>query len=87
MRGARAACLVWGTTLDCLIGRQGFHDEKGELHFVKKAGFIVVEGDTNGDNRADFRIQVDDASVLRPAISFYRDTWLSVRFWHKTETL
>ena len=22
------------------IGKQGFHDEKGELHFIKKAGFV-----------------------------------------------
>jgi len=24
------------------IGKQGFHDEKGELRFAKKAGFVVV---------------------------------------------
>ena len=47
------------------IGTHAFHDQKGELHFVKKAGFVVVEGDVNGDGRADFQIQVDDVNVLK----------------------
>jgi 6-phosphogluconolactonase (cycloisomerase 2 family) len=46
------------------IGKQGFHQEKGELHFVKKAGFVFVEGDVNGDGKADFQIQVDDVGKL-----------------------
>jgi 6-phosphogluconolactonase (cycloisomerase 2 family) len=46
------------------IGVQGFHDQKGELHFVKKAGFVLVEGDVNGDGRADFQIQVEDVARL-----------------------
>jgi 6-phosphogluconolactonase (cycloisomerase 2 family) len=49
------------------IGAQKFHDRKGELHFVKKAGFVLVEGDVNGDGRADFQIQVEDATKLNAA--------------------
>ena len=40
------------------IGKQGFHHKKGELHYVKKAGFVLVEGDVNGDAKADFQIAV-----------------------------
>jgi hypothetical protein len=46
------------------IGKQGFHDQKGELHFVKKAGFVLVEGDINGDGRADFQIEVQGVGKL-----------------------
>jgi hypothetical protein len=40
------------------IGKQAFHGVKGELHFVRKDGYVLVEGDVNGDGRADFQIQV-----------------------------
>ncbi|MEZ5776088.1 MAG: hypothetical protein R3D33_15695 [Hyphomicrobiaceae bacterium] len=46
------------------IGGQGFHGVKGELHFVKVnlAGTAndktIIEGDTNGDGKADFQIQL-----------------------------
>lgn len=46
------------------IGKQAFHHHKGELHFVKKAGFVIVEGDIDGNGKADFQIQVDDVSKL-----------------------
>jgi hypothetical protein len=46
------------------IGGQKFHDTKGELHIVKKVGFVIVEGDINGDGKADFQIQVDDVLNL-----------------------
>jgi Ca2+-binding RTX toxin-like protein len=46
------------------IGKQQFHDKKGELHFVKKAGFLIVEGDINGDGRADFQIEVHGIGKL-----------------------
>src|SRR4029079_15098442 len=38
------------------IGNQAFHEEKGELHFVKRAGYLLVEGDTDGDGTPDFQI-------------------------------
>lgn len=46
------------------IGGQDFHHRKGELHFdkVNKPGQAhdktIVEGDVNGDGRADFQIQL-----------------------------
>lgn len=46
------------------IGAQKFHKVKGELHFVKKSGFVIVEGDVNGDGKADFQIQVDNVAKL-----------------------
>lgn len=46
------------------IGKQDFHGRKGELHFVKKAGYVLVEGDVNGDGRADFQIKVDGLGAL-----------------------
>lgn len=46
------------------IGKQDFHGRKGELHYVKKAGYVLVEGDVNGDGRADFQIKVDGLGVL-----------------------
>jgi len=46
------------------IGKKGFHDVKGELHYklVNLAGTAndktIVEGDVNGDGRADFQIEL-----------------------------
>ncbi len=46
------------------IGTQAFHNVKGELHVVKQnlAGTAndktIVEGDVNGDGRADFQIEL-----------------------------
>ena len=46
------------------IGKQDFHDRPGELHYVKHKNFLLVEGDTNGDGRADFQIQVNGIGKL-----------------------
>ena len=40
------------------IGANAFHHVKGELHEIQKANFTLVEGDTNGDGKADFQIEV-----------------------------
>ncbi|MEG6507795.1 autotransporter-associated beta strand repeat-containing protein [Methyloligella sp. 2.7D] len=40
------------------IGKADFHGKKGELHFEKQGKHVVVEGDINGDGRADFQILV-----------------------------
>jgi Ca2+-binding RTX toxin-like protein len=50
------------------IGSHHFHDRKGELHVLHKSGFFLVEGDTNGDGRADFQIEVHsvgDAALVK----------------------
>jgi serralysin len=46
------------------IGKNDFHQKAGELHYVKKNGFVFVEGDTNGDGRPDFQIKVDDLNKI-----------------------
>ncbi|MEW5963624.1 MAG: M10 family metallopeptidase C-terminal domain-containing protein [Pseudomonadota bacterium] len=46
------------------IGMQKFHGREGELHYVKKAGFILVEGDIDGDGRADFQIKLDGLTSI-----------------------
>jgi hypothetical protein len=40
------------------IKAQHFHHKAGELHFVKHGTFVTMEGDTNGDGKADFQIDV-----------------------------
>jgi Ca2+-binding RTX toxin-like protein len=40
------------------IGTHKFHHKAGELHFVKHGTFVTVEGDVNGDGKADFQIEV-----------------------------
>jgi Ca2+-binding RTX toxin-like protein len=45
------------------VGEQDFHDRKGELHIVKKVGFVIVEGDIDGNGKADFQIQVEVSNL------------------------
>lgn len=40
------------------IGQQNFHDKKGELHFKFAGSNTIVEGDVNGDGKADFQIEL-----------------------------
>ncbi|MBM3543754.1 MAG: matrixin [Alphaproteobacteria bacterium] len=40
------------------IGKQGFHDEKGELRLIDKGASCIVQGDVDGDGKADFEILV-----------------------------
>jgi glucose/arabinose dehydrogenase len=46
------------------IGSQAFHHQAGELHFLAKAGFAMVEGDVNGDGMADLQIEVHGVSTV-----------------------
>jgi hypothetical protein len=46
---------------------QQFHHKTGELHVLHKSGFFMVEGDVNGDGRADFQIEVHSAAALAKA--------------------
>ena len=52
------------------IGTQGFHGVAGELHYVtsNKAGSVydttILEGDVNGDGRADFQIELTSLIAL-----------------------
>jgi len=59
---------VAGDQMFKFIGSHHFHDRKGELHVLHKTGFFLVEGDTNGDGRADFQIEVHsvgDAALVK----------------------
>jgi len=40
------------------IGTQKFHKDAGELRFVQDGGDTFIQGDTNGDGKADFIIRV-----------------------------
>ena len=51
LAGIDAKSGVGGNQKFKFIGKHSFSDTKGELHFVKKAGFVIVEGDVNGDGR------------------------------------
>jgi Ca2+-binding RTX toxin-like protein len=46
------------------IGTHAFHHKAGVLHYVKSHGSAIVEGDVNGDGRADFHIQVNHVHAL-----------------------
>ena len=46
------------------IGAQDFHHKAGELHFVQNAGFVVVEGDVDGNGKADFQIEVHGVTSM-----------------------
>jgi hypothetical protein len=46
------------------IGAKAFHDKAGELHYIKKAGYLMVEGDIDGNGKADFQIEVHGAAKL-----------------------
>ncbi|MGH6735298.1 MAG: M10 family metallopeptidase C-terminal domain-containing protein [Methyloceanibacter sp.] len=40
------------------IGKNDFHDKKGELRYEDKGSKVIVQGDVNGDGKADFEIFV-----------------------------
>lgn len=49
------------------IGTQAFHNVVGELHYTVVNGSAIVEGDINGDGKADFSIKVDNVTKLSAA--------------------
>jgi Ca2+-binding RTX toxin-like protein len=64
LRTLDAKAGVSGNQAFTFIGKQDFHDRKGELHIVDTGPNIRVEGDTNGDGNADFQIMVLGVSTL-----------------------
>jgi len=49
------------------IGADAFSGHAGELHYVKGKSDTWIEGDTNGDKKADFVIHLDEALAMRAA--------------------
>lgn len=49
------------------IGRHAFTGHAGELRYTVAQGITYVEGDTNGDTRADFTVRLMDAGKLSDA--------------------
>lgn len=47
------------------IGSAKFSGARGELHYLRKGGFVLVEGDGNGDGRADFQLAVHGAGLSK----------------------
>ncbi|MGH6734564.1 MAG: DUF4347 domain-containing protein [Methyloceanibacter sp.] len=47
------------------IGKKDFSDEKGELRYEDKGATVIVQGDTNGDGKADFEIFVNIGSLAK----------------------
>ena len=46
------------------VGRDAFSDTAGELRLLTANGFTYVEGDVDGDGRADFSIRLDGEKAL-----------------------
>lgn len=44
------------------IGDKAFHHKAGELHYVSHGTYVTVEGDINGNGKADFQIDVHNVS-------------------------
>ncbi len=44
------------------IGERGFHHKAGELHVVDHGTYVTVEGDINGNGKADFQIDVHNTT-------------------------
>ena len=47
------------------IGTDGFHGKAGELRYRMTASDTWIEGDTNGDGKADFLIHLDDPVKMK----------------------
>ena len=46
------------------IGQHGFHHNEGELRFKATSAGVIVQGDINGDGRADFSIELDGLTAM-----------------------
>lgn len=67
--GIDAKTTVGGNQAFRFIGAQAFHDRAGELRFkvVAAQDLVIVQGDVNGDGRADFEIKVNGIAALNAA--------------------
>jgi Ca2+-binding RTX toxin-like protein len=67
--GIDAKSTVGGNQAFRFIGAQAFHDRAGELRFKAVAAqeLVIIQGDVNGDGRADFEIKVNGVTTLNAA--------------------
>lgn len=47
------------------IAKAAFSDEAGELRYLVKSGDTLVQGDVNGDGKADFTLTIDGSFTLK----------------------
>ncbi|MCJ8053563.1 M10 family metallopeptidase C-terminal domain-containing protein [Shinella curvata] len=47
------------------IAKAGFSDTAGELRYLVKSGDTLVQGDVNGDGKADFTLTIDGSFTLK----------------------
>lgn len=55
---------VAGNQVFSFIGTAAFSGVAGELRYVQNGNAVIVSGDTNGDARADFSIQINGTHTL-----------------------
>ncbi|MGH6735809.1 MAG: calcium-binding protein [Methyloceanibacter sp.] len=58
LEGIDAKTGVSGNQKFTWIAKQDFHDKKGELRYEDKGNKVIVQGDVDGDGKADFEILV-----------------------------
>ncbi|MEZ5828543.1 MAG: hypothetical protein R3D01_09310 [Hyphomicrobiales bacterium] len=65
LRGIDAKKGISGNQKFKFIGTHDFHDVKGELRCKELGSMVIVQGDVNGDGKADFEILVMAASLAK----------------------
>ncbi|MGH6737144.1 MAG: calcium-binding protein [Methyloceanibacter sp.] len=63
LKGIDAKTGVSGNQKFNFIGKQDFSEKKGELRYEDKGSKVIVQGDVNGDGKADFEIYVAVGSL------------------------
>jgi Ca2+-binding RTX toxin-like protein len=65
LRGIDAKGGVSGNNAFKFIGKQDFHAVRGELRYEDKGSTVIVQGDRNGDGKADFEIFVNVGALAK----------------------
>jgi serralysin len=60
-----ANSVLAGDQAFAFIGNQAFHKVAGELHYIQEANDTWIEGDTNGNGKADFIIHLNGSMQLQ----------------------
>jgi Ca2+-binding RTX toxin-like protein len=64
LTGIDAKSAVAGNQAFSFIGESSFDHVAGQLRWSHGKGFLLVQGDVNGDGKADFEIQITGTSML-----------------------